>query len=121
MKRESFHYSFSRQDTAPDSLDSSSALSCCRQCSGHLVPGHQIDRSNNWALLHTTMTSLRRFTCHDLFLFNNVNLDYFTETVGLPISTGSTFSFGCDPPCPAQAARHTSITSLSAPPACSTT
>src|SRR4051794_21785459 len=27
------------------------------------------------------MTSLRRFTCHDLFSFNNINLDYFTETV----------------------------------------
>ena len=23
----------------------------------------------------------RRFTCDDLFTFNNVNLDYFTETV----------------------------------------
>ncbi|KAK9806271.1 hypothetical protein WJX72_007971 [[Myrmecia] bisecta] len=30
------------------------------------------------------MTSLRRFTCHDLFTFNNVNLDYFTETYNLP-------------------------------------
>lgn len=27
------------------------------------------------------MTSLRRFTCTDLLLFNNVNLDYYTETV----------------------------------------
>ena len=27
------------------------------------------------------MTSLRRFTAHDLLSFNNVNLDYFTETV----------------------------------------
>lgn len=27
------------------------------------------------------MTSLRRFTAHDLLQFNNVNLDYFTETV----------------------------------------
>ncbi len=25
--------------------------------------------------------SIRRFSAHDLFLFNNVNLDYFTETV----------------------------------------
>ena len=24
---------------------------------------------------------MRRFTCDDLFTFNNVNLDYFTETV----------------------------------------
>ncbi len=29
-----------------------------------------------------TMTSMRRFTCSDLFNFNAVNLDYFTETVG---------------------------------------
>ena len=29
------------------------------------------------------MTTLRRFTCDDLFTFNNVNLDYFTETVCL--------------------------------------
>lgn len=27
------------------------------------------------------MTSTRRFTCDDLFRFNGVNLDYFTETV----------------------------------------
>lgn len=27
------------------------------------------------------MTSTRRFTCDDLFQFNGVNLDYFTETV----------------------------------------
>ena len=27
------------------------------------------------------MTSVRRFTCNDLFEFNAVNLDYFTETV----------------------------------------
>lgn len=27
------------------------------------------------------MTSIRRFTCSDLFTFNAVNLDYFTETV----------------------------------------
>ena len=27
------------------------------------------------------MTCVRRFTCDDLFTFNNVNLDYFTETV----------------------------------------
>ncbi len=27
------------------------------------------------------MTTIRRFTCDDLFSFNNVNLDYFTETV----------------------------------------
>ena len=27
------------------------------------------------------MTSIRRFTCNDLFTFNAVNLDYFTETV----------------------------------------
>ncbi len=30
----------------------------------------------------STMTSLRRFTCIDLLVFNNVNLDYYTETVG---------------------------------------
>lgn len=30
------------------------------------------------------MTTLRRFTCDDLFSFNAVNLDYFTETYGLP-------------------------------------
>jgi len=30
------------------------------------------------------MTSVRRFTCDDLFTFNNVNLDYFTETYNLP-------------------------------------
>ena len=29
------------------------------------------------------MTSTRRFTCNDLFQFNGVNLDYFTETVRL--------------------------------------
>lgn len=29
------------------------------------------------------MTTLRRFTCDDLFTFNSVNLDYFTETVSL--------------------------------------
>ncbi|PRW45665.1 N-alpha-acetyltransferase 20 [Chlorella sorokiniana] len=29
------------------------------------------------------MTSLRRFAAHDLLQFNNVNLDYFTETYGL--------------------------------------
>ncbi|KAL4442463.1 hypothetical protein ABPG77_005047 [Micractinium sp. CCAP 211/92] len=29
------------------------------------------------------MTSLRRFTAHDLLQFNNVNLDYFTETYNL--------------------------------------
>ena len=27
------------------------------------------------------MTTLRRFTCDDLFTFNPVNLDFFTETV----------------------------------------
>eukprot|EP00890_Picochlorum_soloecismus_P002558 jgi/Picsp_1/3302/NSC_06141-R1_silencing group b protein len=26
------------------------------------------------------MTSIRRFTCRDLFKFDNINLDYFTET-----------------------------------------
>lgn len=30
------------------------------------------------------MTSLRRFCCDDLFTFNNVNLDIFTETYNLP-------------------------------------
>lgn len=30
------------------------------------------------------MTSLRRFTCDDLFTFNNVNLDILTETYNLP-------------------------------------
>ncbi|KAK9827471.1 hypothetical protein WJX74_004436 [Apatococcus lobatus] len=30
------------------------------------------------------MTSIRRFTCSDLFTFNAVNLDYFTETYNLP-------------------------------------
>lgn len=30
------------------------------------------------------MTSLRRFTCTDLLVFSNVNLDYFTETYNLP-------------------------------------
>ena len=30
------------------------------------------------------MTSIRRFTCDDLFTFNNVNLDTFTETYNLP-------------------------------------
>lgn len=30
------------------------------------------------------MTSLRRFTCDDLFAFNNVNLDILTETYNLP-------------------------------------
>lgn len=30
------------------------------------------------------MTSTRRFTCNDLFHFNGVNLDYFTETYNLP-------------------------------------
>lgn len=27
------------------------------------------------------MTTIRRFVCNDLFTFNAVNLDYFTETV----------------------------------------
>lgn len=30
------------------------------------------------------MTTLRRFTCNDLFTFNNVNLDVLTETYNLP-------------------------------------
>ncbi|KDD74763.1 hypothetical protein H632_c1089p1 [Helicosporidium sp. ATCC 50920] len=30
------------------------------------------------------MATIRRFSCHDLFLFNNVNLDYFTETYHMP-------------------------------------
>ncbi|KAF8065666.1 NAA20 [Scenedesmus sp. PABB004] len=30
------------------------------------------------------MTTLRRFTCNDLFTFNNVNLDILTETYNLP-------------------------------------
>jgi hypothetical protein len=30
------------------------------------------------------MTTLRRFTCDDLFSFNNVNLDALTETYNLP-------------------------------------
>lgn len=30
------------------------------------------------------MTSLRRFTCEDLFTFNSVNLDVLTETYNLP-------------------------------------
>lgn len=30
------------------------------------------------------MTSLRRFTCNDLFTYNNVNLDILTETYNLP-------------------------------------
>ena len=36
-------------------------------------------RDSNSPILH--MTSTRRFTCNDLFHFNGVNLDYFTETV----------------------------------------
>lgn len=30
------------------------------------------------------MTTIRRFTCDDLFTYNNVNLDHFTETYNLP-------------------------------------
>lgn len=30
------------------------------------------------------MTTIRPFTCDDLFIFNNVNLDPLTETYGLP-------------------------------------
>eukprot|EP00884_Botryococcus_braunii_P020414 jgi/Botrbrau1/7056/Bobra.0165s0079.1 len=30
------------------------------------------------------MTTIRRFVCNDLFTFNAVNLDYFTETYHLP-------------------------------------
>ena len=30
------------------------------------------------------MTTIRRFTCDDLFTFNNVNLDVLTETYNLP-------------------------------------
>jgi len=30
------------------------------------------------------MTTIRRFTCNDLFTFNNVNLDILTETYNLP-------------------------------------
>ncbi len=32
----------------------------------------------------TPMTTLRRFTCNDLFTYNNVNLDILTETYNLP-------------------------------------
>ena len=32
------------------------------------------------------MTTVRRFTCDDLFNYNNVNLDFFTETVRLGAS-----------------------------------
>lgn len=31
--------------------------------------------------INTTMTTIRRFTCDDLFRFNNINLDALTETV----------------------------------------
>lgn len=31
--------------------------------------------------LSHVMTTIRRFACNDLFTFNAVNLDYFTETV----------------------------------------
>ncbi|XP_024895809.1 N-alpha-acetyltransferase 20 isoform X2 [Pteropus alecto] len=36
------------------------------------------------------MTTLRAFTCDDLFRFNNINLDPLTETggIGLPVSDG---------------------------------
>ncbi|XP_054758224.1 N-alpha-acetyltransferase 20-like [Lytechinus pictus] len=30
------------------------------------------------------MTTIRPFTCDDLFKFNNVNMDYLTETYGIP-------------------------------------
>lgn len=30
------------------------------------------------------MTTIRRFTCNDLFTFNNVNLDILTETYNMP-------------------------------------
>lgn len=30
------------------------------------------------------MTTIRRFTCDDLFRFNDVNLDWYTETYNLP-------------------------------------
>lgn len=30
------------------------------------------------------MTTIRRFCCDDLFTYNNVNLDHFTETYNLP-------------------------------------
>mmetsp|Transcript_5797 Transcript_5797/g.16570 ORF Transcript_5797/g.16570 Transcript_5797/m.16570 type:complete len:175 (+) Transcript_5797:247-771(+) len=30
------------------------------------------------------MTTMRRFTCDDLFNFNSINLDFFTETYNLP-------------------------------------
>eukprot|EP00955_Chlamydomonas_euryale_P085275 364076-Chlamydomonas_euryale.AAC.12 len=30
------------------------------------------------------MTTMRRFTCNDLFEYNNVNLDILTETYHLP-------------------------------------
>jgi N-terminal acetyltransferase B complex catalytic subunit len=32
----------------------------------------------------SSMTSIRRFSCNDLFTFNNVNLDILTETYNLP-------------------------------------
>jgi hypothetical protein len=41
-----------------------------------------------------TMTSLRRFTCDDLFTFNNVNLDILTETYNLPFYLQAHFGAG---------------------------
>lgn len=38
---------------------------------------------NRYFTLANYMTTIRRFTCDDLFTFNSVNLDYFTETVRL--------------------------------------
>jgi hypothetical protein len=37
------------------------------------------------------MTSLRRFTCSDLFNFNSINLDPLTETVRALCATAQTF------------------------------
>ncbi|KAK9402851.1 syntaxin-17 [Crotalus adamanteus] len=45
--------------------------------------GHGAAASGS-AALETGMTSLRAFTCNDLFRFNNINLDPLTETYGIP-------------------------------------
>ena len=46
------------------------------------------------------MTTIRRFTCDDLFTFNRVNLDYFTETVRAALRAGHPAILNSSAMCP---------------------
>lgn len=45
------------------------------------------ERQGTQKALRADMTTIRRFTCDDLFRFNNVNLDWYTETVSTSMPT----------------------------------